>query len=459
MAASKRKRRQRGKQDPPPVGGGWGPRVLVAAGLFVFCLVAYLINGRTLPLRQGGDTIPNRLLPFAVLAHGTLTLDPFVDDLAAAGIVKPWYTREVGGSTVSLYPPGTGLVALPLFVAPYHWLKATGRADDAELLAASEGLEKVAAAVIAAASVVVTYLAARRLASPSGAMWIGLGLGLGTSIWATASQMLWQHGVVALAIAAGLLLLGHPDRPSWTLAAAGLVFGVGAMTRPSAALMLAAAVAWVALRSPLRTAAVELAWLLSGAVPPLLATALYNQRYFDNFLGAYGLMKGAVDLRRAPLGLAGLLVSPNRGLLVFTPIALLGIYGLVRCAWKPSGTGLGIFGIAAILHGVLSGAYYQWAGGWSFGPRYLVDVLPILALGAALVWRSLGGAWKWALAGALLWSVAVQLDGSFCYPASNWNQRMLRAGSLERAAWSWDHFELWQDYEVWRRGDGTATPW
>ena len=81
-----------------------------AFALFLVCLAIYLANGRTVPFAKGGDTIPTRLLPFSMIAFGTLTLDPFRQDFAAAGGYR-WYIQERRGHLVSLYPLGPALFA------------------------------------------------------------------------------------------------------------------------------------------------------------------------------------------------------------------------------------------------------------------------------------------------------------------------------------------------------------
>jgi hypothetical protein len=93
------------------------------------------------------------------------------------------------------------------------------------------------------------------------------------------------------------------------------------------------------------------------------------------------------------------------------------------------------------------GSFFAWGGGWSFGPRYLVDILPVLGLAGVETWQRLGPAGRKLAWAALLWSFLVQLDGAVCYPASRWNVRM--NDRLEQAAWEWEHFSLWEDFRAW----------
>src|SRR5437016_11864159 len=57
----------------------------LALALFAGLFALYLANGRTLALQSGGDTIPNRLIPFSLLRFGTVTLEPFRAAFAARG--------------------------------------------------------------------------------------------------------------------------------------------------------------------------------------------------------------------------------------------------------------------------------------------------------------------------------------------------------------------------------------
>ncbi len=124
----------------------------------------------------------------------------------------------------------------------------------------------------------------------------------------------------------------------------------------------------------------------AGAAAILAVPLLYNLHYFGNVLGGYGGKQQGIQLGFLAKGLPGLLASPNRGLLVFTPVAIVGIFGMIRALRRPSKDPvLAAFSIAAIAFALLHAAFYTWAGGWSFGPRYLTELMPILALASASI--------------------------------------------------------------------------
>ncbi len=78
-------------------------------------------------------------------------------------------------------------------------------------------------------------------------------------------------------------------------------------------------------------------------------------------------------------GIAGQLLSPGRGLLLYSPIFLLSLVGipafLRRC--RPEA----ILALAIILiHLLLYGKWFMWHGGFAWGPRFMIPTLPFWAL-------------------------------------------------------------------------------
>jgi hypothetical protein len=430
---------------------------LVAALLFLVCLACYLANGRTEPAVKSFDTLPNRILPFSALAFHTITLDPFAVELAPYG--GKLFVQRRRGHLVSFYPIGPALVALPIYLPAWAWLSASGRATAADLFAVTPVMEKVSASMIAALTVVFIYLTLRRWISARAAFLASVGLGLGTSMWATASQLLWQHGPVALGIAAGVFFLTTPQRSILSVSLAGLAYSLAVASRPTAAVFWMAAIGALLLEPrPLRQRFVSAAWFAAAGMPFVLFCFAYNVYWYSTPLGGYSGVPDDLAWHYVPKGIVGLLLSANRGLFIFMPITLLGIIGLLRSFRRLRKEPLlPMLAIAATFHFLLFSGYRYWHGGWAFGPRYLVDILPILALGAGLELPRLGRGASAALAIAFVWSVLVQWNGAFCYPASQWDARMDHI--TEKAVWNWDQFELWQDFQQWRRWPVWAAPY
>jgi hypothetical protein len=82
-------------------------------------------------------------------------------------------------------------------------------------------------------------------------------------------------------------------------------------------------------------------------------------------------------------GLWRLLVGPNKGLLVYFPLALLAVQGIRVLARKDGGLAAAASSFVAFLV-VATAAWWSWDGAAGWGPRLLVPIVPLLASLAAL---------------------------------------------------------------------------
>ncbi|HEY6050812.1 MAG TPA: hypothetical protein VIZ58_06150, partial [Thermoanaerobaculia bacterium] len=164
-----------------------------------------------------------------------------------------------------------------------------------------------------------------------------------------------------------------------------------------------------------------LAGFLAWAAIPAAAIAVYSAAVLGNPL-AFGQMyrSGGFAGRILP-GLAGILVSPSRGLLVFSPVLLAAIPGLWSAARSRSDSAALLRWLAAGAGAVLllASSWGMWWGGASFGYRIVLDVVPVLVLLAAFPerppWRRRPAAAAVLLLLAAV-SVFVEILGVGAYP-------------------------------------------
>lgn len=115
-------------------------------------------------------------------------------------------------------------------------------------------------------------------------------------------------------------------------------------------------------------------------------------------------------------GLYGLLLGPARGFFWYSPVLLLGVFG-IRWFWRQARWLLLIIALVSALYFLLYGKWYMWHGGYSWGPRFLVPLLPFLALLLGPPWESFLVKGQRGLLGRLLvvllmaLSVGVQILG------------------------------------------------
>ncbi len=100
-------------------------------------------------------------------------------------------------------------------------------------------------------------------------------------------------------------------------------------------------------------------------------------------------------------GLIGLLVSPGRGLLWYSPVLLLVPLG-VGWFWRRARWLLVSSAGVALLYWLLYAKWYMWHGGYSWGPRFLVPVLPFLLLMTAPAWQWIFVEERWGRLGRWL---------------------------------------------------------
>ena len=113
------------------------------------------------------------------------------------------------------------------------------------------------------------------------------------------------------------------------------------------------------------------------------------------------------------LGLYGNLFSPGKSVLLLAPPLLLALLGL-RLLWRqrrPIAIACGGCGLTYIL---IVSRHSQWEGGYAWGPRYLLPVLPLLLVGLAPLLRKGKRTWpRRALVFLCLIGVLVQLPAVF----------------------------------------------
>lgn len=412
----------------------------VAAHLFLASLIVYLANGKTL---WSGDTLPARYLPLSVLREGNFDLDEFSFLYDGKTFPSPWFLWFAHGHFVSSYPVGAALFAVPLYLP-----SALGHITPQSPVV--EDLEKLSAATIVALSAVVLYLTLRRLTSLDDALLITAVYALGTSSLSESSQALWQHGASQLALAVALYCLVRGRREAHWAALAGFPLAFAIISRPTD-ILIALPLGIYVLAHQRRHV---WGFLLSG-LPPAIFQLWYNATYFGNPARAQfvftistttqDLLAGA-GMWTTPIrdGLAGILVSPGRGLFVYSPIFVFSLVGL-GLAWRRHGDLLLRYATPGVFLTIL--VYSKWAtwwGGSSYGPRLLADLDPVLALSLYPVGPALrrSRALKAVFIVLVVWSVGAHSIGAFADDRSwNWNGNADVDHYPERL-WSWKDNQL-----------------
>ena len=126
--------------------------------------------------------------------------------------------------------------------------------------------------------------------------------------------------------------------------------------------------------------------LLGAAVTSAVASGLYHFTLYGFFdpRRVYGRRHDLV-LARIPEGVGGILFDQEFGLLVYAPVLALSFFGFFFLVRRERTTGLAALVVTLVTLGV-AGSWMMWRGGFNPAARFLVPVIPALALavGAAL---------------------------------------------------------------------------
>jgi hypothetical protein len=394
-----------------PEGGVHDRRLRTGFLIGLCCLLIYNSNLRSI---SAGDTYPARYLPFAILRNHTILMNP-VAKVAAQGRGDGafWMLPRPQG-LMSLYPIVVPVLVAPLYVPAVVYLHFRGWSD-ARLDYVARVMEKLSASFLAALSVSLLYLLLRRRTTERTALLLTLAYALGTTTWTISGQALWQHGLGQLLVIAALLLLTAPSSTPRALAV-GLLCGLIACNRPPDVVLAAVLGAyalffWAGLRRAV--------WLAMTAALPMVLALLYNLHFAGNIAGGYGVIGGSRFFQHDLLaGIGGLLISPTRGLIVFSPFVLF----LVMAPWNlPSNREerrLTLVMSLGVVIQILLYAKTDWRSGLSWGPRYMTDLLPFLIWMLVPVVARLRGAGRVAFLVAVGVAVAIEAIGAFWYTYS-----------------------------------------
>lgn len=337
-----------------------------AVWAFWVLLAAYHADGRPHPEI---DCVPAPYAAWAVVRTGSLDVGGYPDLL-------PYHNTSClktlpDGRVVPLRTPGSVFAAVPVVASVAVFRERPFSPPT------MHALGKGAAAAHVALAAALFLSLGRRLA-PGGAWPAAVLFALGTCLYSVAAQALWVHGPATFWLTAALYLTVRFG--GWRAAfVAGVCLGMAVLCRPPTAVFAVATGVHLLVR---RKGVVPLT--IGGLIPVAYLLTLNWAHFGSPLVGGYG-----TEVQIAPpplwLGLGGLLVAPSRGLFVYSPALLLLPLGLLALRFptdvqRPHRPLLLLWFVAAVVTVGLYSRWYDWRGGWCYGPRFLCEALPILCL-------------------------------------------------------------------------------
>jgi hypothetical protein len=345
--------------------------------LLLFILV-YIIYNTVSRMTMSGDTNPAAFLPLALILHQTVWFDAFIG--AGLGPSVAYAFPLVNGHYVSLFPIVTPILITPVYFVSYLLYTVFSLPFDTTSIMI---LAKTSATIIAALSCVFVYLAGKELFSQKTALLTALVYAFATSTWSVSSQALWQHGTVELLLILMIYLVIRNEREQSrnTIIFLGLLSGLFLFNRPPDAVLLLPIIGYVVWYERQHLPVYAISTAVTG-----LPFLVYNLSVFGNVFGGYKQNLDLFSFGPGFLGnFAGLLISPNVGLLIFSPVLVLSGFGYLKLRTVSPvriRQVLIAFGPVIVLQILVYSFFELWgsAGAFSYGQRFLTGFIPVLAI-------------------------------------------------------------------------------
>lgn len=411
-------------------------------------LLAFLYHA-TGPVSQQGDSRWTVFTAMSLLREGNFDLNEYGKKIEASGFYAiecvaggerryPIHALAecAGGRLYNFYPISIGLLATPLIAVQWVLLRmlpftAGGIAHpvlkgylEADPVAGSALFEIVAASVFVALATMLFFQVALRYLNARQALFAAFVFTACTPMVSTASRALWQHGVLAALFSAVLLALPHRS--------VGALLALAFFVRPTAAIPLAVLAAFL-LRHHRKEAALAALW----GLPVVAGFVALNYHIYGMPLAPYffPVRAGSTSLGMHSHyweALAGTMVSPARGLLVYMPFLV-----LAPLAWRDGSAEwrrLAWWMVAIVFgHWLLISLHSDWWGGHAFGPRYFTEVTPLLLF---LTIPAIGAKRKAFLALTLV-AFLIHFRGSHSVATMLWNVTPVNVNADTGRLWDW----------------------
>jgi hypothetical protein len=404
---------------------------LISLALFTLMLVIYAAS----PIKTPTDSrwVVDTAISFADGHGGDLTeFMPMLEQQNFYSIEYP------DGRPRTRYPIGTALLAMPIVVV-MAWVRP-GWVQGLQSCM-PQGTEQFIASIVGAAAGVVFYwVILSQFQSQAIALASAAIFAFGTSMWSTATRALWQHGPLVLMLSIAMLLLDRARRRPELIQYVALPLAMAYLIRPTAMVPIMVLSGYVVLFH--RAWFVRyLCWAMLIAVPWIA----YNFSVYHYPFPPYYHREAFSASTHFIVGMLGNLISPSRGLLVFSPVLLFALSGFLLALRDRLQLPLHLaYGAIVAGNSIIIGSASMWWGGHSFGPRFMTDIIPFLAYFVAFNFRlpqAFGSRTQIAVSAAIailaLVSMTIHAQGALRYATWQWNVNPINIDKDPSRAWDW----------------------
>lgn len=390
---------------------------------------------------------------YSMIYEQNLDLDEYSNVIQKDGNYGIWKGSE---HVYNYFPIGVSIIALPfVFAGEYIFelallinpdLKANLQQKGFTLINVTNYyyiVEYFIASVIVALCACLMFFIARRYINLGQALLLTFVFAFCTSLWSVAGRALWMHGPLILALLYAIYLLIKEELKISNIISLGLILAFTFIIRPTGLIFFAGILFYLFTFNK----KLALTYLISGFVI-FLGFFLLNYSIYGTILSPYyqyyfNLLYGS-GFPNIGEALLGNLLSPGKGLVIFTPIILFSIYGFyLKIKVKEFSKFDLSLTLIFMVYFVAISLVKKWWDNWSYGPGYISDVLPVLMYFMIFFFKYFSilkykRAVSFVFVLLTLISLYIHTKGALSYKVwAKWNEKLNNTDSYSEKMWEW----------------------
>lgn len=336
--------------------------------VIVFLSVIFANNRNT-----SSDPRATLLVSESIIQNGTIKLDHYESEILDR---YGYAVHEKNDHYYYYFPIGTSIASIP-FVAIANGIGL-------DMISSESAVQIFIASITSIITLLFLYKLAILFLNTNTALVVSSVFWFGTSLSSTAGTALWSHNFATLfallAIYFSVKAVKLNALQPWHLIAS-LLFAAY-LCRPTMALLSPFVLLFLFTYS--RGSAIKTGLFLASLLGAFILFSTYE---FGQVLPDYYLPKRLAGGHFLE-ALYGNLLSPSRGILIYSPFVVFAwlCFKYSPKSWELKNSWL-LIGLAwPVLHLVFISRFPHWWAGWSYGARFMTDVLPGLFLLTLYTW-------------------------------------------------------------------------
>jgi len=244
-------------------------------------------------------------------------------------------------------------------------------------------------------AVSLSFLSAARLTNPRAALLSAVALFLATPLlYYSTIEPYMAHvaGTLLIALLLYILVAHRQHSLSWFFM--GFVLGVAFLVRWQLALYALPIGLWALVKAEWRKLLLlAIGFMLLAWHLPFTWWRMYGSPWV-----VPAAVQGQQEFLAWPRYFTEVLLSPQRGLFLWSPLVVLALAGLVLLLRKDRGLSICLL-LMFVLQLLMNASVHDWGGGWAFGMRRMTELYPLWVIGLAFLVqaaRSLPSTVTWA---------------------------------------------------------------